>query len=64
MEQTKNKSALKVVLAAIFAVAFTLAMVFAILPATTLTAHAADAVPYMAWDSGDQSADTWLSMMT
>ena len=40
MEQTKNKSALKVVLAAIFAVAFTLAMVFAILPATTLTASA------------------------
>ncbi|MBR6050634.1 MAG: InlB B-repeat-containing protein, partial [Clostridia bacterium] len=41
MEQTKNKSALKVVLAAIFAVAFTLTMVVAILLATTLTAHAA-----------------------
>ena len=40
MKSTKNKSAFKAVFTAVIAVAFTFAMVFAILPATTLTASA------------------------
>ena len=42
MEQTKNRWVLKVVLAAVFAFAMTLAFVFGLLPGTTLTAHAED----------------------
>ena len=42
MEQTKNRWALKAVLTAVFAVAFTLAFVFGLTPGTTLTAHAED----------------------
>ena len=41
MEQTKSKSTVKTLLAAVLTFVVTLAMVFAILPATTLTAYAA-----------------------
>ena len=42
MEQTKSKSTVKTLLAAVLTFVVTLAMVFAILPATTLTAQAAE----------------------
>ena len=40
MEKTQHKSTAKVLLVALFTVVMALAMIFAILPATTLTAHA------------------------
>ena len=56
MEQTKRNRALKVVFVAVFAFAMTLALVFATIQGTTMTAHASTSVQYLDENGETQTA--------